>query len=299
MADFDITEIANAKTEAEADAAIKKFNEKLQQKESEKKKKKIPLVKTMDLSGRLALLDELRGLCLLAMMAYHLFYIMGFMFGMERGAALHGAMRPFAPIPAAFFVIIAGFCVCYSKDLSRRGLKLLIYALCISLGTIVILPMFGIDDMAVWFGILHLLAVAKLLMALWQKFFGKVPWFIGLPLSLLLFQYTSSVSARYFSLFGHFTLTLPDFLYNTNWLLPLGFHTPGFTTWDYFPLLPFLFLFMFGVFLGRPMKDSLPKFCYRSTFLPLAWLGRHSLGIYLAHMFILYGVVHFFYTVFS
>lgn len=285
-----VTELANAKTVAEADAAAKKINEQLKDMEKASEKKQ---------SSRLVILDELRGFCLLIMMTYHLFYIMGYLFGMERGMAMHAAMTPFAPIFAAFFILIAGFCVCYSKDLSKRGLKLLIYALCISLMTIVILPMFPRfenHNMAVWFGILHLLAVAKLLMALWQKIFGKIPWFVGLPLSLLLFQYTSSVSDGYFSLFGHFTLNLPEFLYSSNVLMPFGFHAPGFVTWDYFPLLPFLFLFLFGVFLGPPMKDSLPKFCYRSTILPLGWLGRHSLIIYLLHMFVLYGVVYFFYV---
>ena len=282
--EYDVTALANAKTPEEVDAAAAKLNEEIKNKSK---------------PSRLVILDELRGLCLLVMMTYHLFFIMGFLFHMGRGATLHDAMRPFAPIVAGFFILISGFCVCYSKDLSKRGLKLLIYALCISIATIVLLPMFGIENMAVWFGILHLLAFAKLTMALWQKIFGKVPWFIGLPVSLLLFQYTSSVSRGYFTLFGHFTLNLPEFLYESNWLMPLGFHAPGFASWDYFPLLPFLFLFLFGVYLGRPMKDSLPKFCYRSTFLPLGWLGRHSLVIYLLHMFVLYGVVHFFHVISS
>ena len=248
---------------------------------------------------RLEILDELRGLCLLAMMTFHLFYIMGFLFDMPRGAALYESFMPVQPIFAALFILISGFCVRYSKDLSKRGLKLLIYALIISLATIVLLPMFGIHNMAVWFGILHLLACAKLIMAAWNKIFGKVPSVIGLPVSLLLFQYTSTVGQGHFSLLGHFTVEIPQFFYNTNAFLAFGMHTPELSMWDHFPLLPFLFLFLFGVYLGRMVNDFLPKFCYRRMIVPLGWLGKHSLGIYLLHMFVLYGIVHFFVTIAS
>ena len=277
MADF--TKLINAETEAEVDKYAAELNAEL------KKGKSV---------ARLEFLDEVRGFCLLVMMAYHLFFIMGFLFDFDFGRQAHEFMRPFTPVFSTLFILIAGFCVRYSKDLSKRGLKLAIFALLISLFTIVLLPRFGIEDMIIWFGILHLLAIAKLLMAVWNKLFGKIPTLLGLPLSLLLFHFTSTVGERYFSFFGHLRLNLPAFLYETNWLLPLGFHSESFTTWDYFPLLPFLFMFLFGVFLGRLASDKLPKFCFRRMIVPLGWLGRHSLVVYLLHMPVFYFAIYVF-----
>lgn len=78
---------------------------------------------------------------------------------------------------------------------------------------------------------------------------------------------------------------------SVGWLYPLGLLSPGFHSADYFPLLPWFFLFLAGTVLGgwcldhrdnRLLTLSLPGF--------LTWPGRHSLLIYVLHQPVLFGV---------
>ena len=83
---------------------------------------------------------------------------------------------------------------------------------------------------------------------------------------------------------GPFRLMLPTWLYSTRLLTPLGFPYPGFRSSDYFPMLPWFFLYLCGYFLGgvfadhprwqRPLTRSLPV---------LDAIGRKALPIYLLH----------------
>lgn len=238
--------------------------------------------------GRVAFLDDLRGLCLMAMVVYHLFFIMGFLFDMERGMELYNFFSPVQPIFGALFILIAGVCTQFSGRLAKRGLILLACAAAISVATIVLLPRIGID-MPVWFGILHMLAIAKLLSAAGGRALLKIPAIIGLLLSAALFFYTFTASQGYLSLFGYGQVALPAWLFEHNWLLPLGFHSPNFFMWDYFPLVPFLFIFLFGAFLGKMVGNHLPT---KSLIPPLGFWGRHSLVIYLLHMPLIYGIIY-------
>ena len=91
-------------------------------------------------------------------------------------------------------------------------------------------------------------------------------------------------------LFG--VLTLPRFLYQNLFTAYLGFYPEGFFSTDYFPLVPWLFLFWSGFFLyhlvGRERMEPLR----RSICPALGWLGRHSLVVYLLHQPVLYGVLN-------
>jgi len=78
-------------------------------------------------------------------------------------------------------------------------------------------------------------------------------------------------------------------------LFLLGFLTMSFTSADYFPILPWFFLFLLGSWMGGFLVEwrrtrqwkvfdvSVPR--------ALTWPGRHSLLIYMLHQPILYGLV--------
>ena len=78
---------------------------------------------------------------------------------------------------------------------------------------------------------------------------------------------------------------------SVGWLYPLGLLAPGFHSADYFPLLPWFFLFLAGTVLGGWCLDHRDSRVLTLT-LPgaLTWPGRHSLLIYLLHQPILFGV---------
>ena len=78
-----------------------------------------------------------------------------------------------------------------------------------------------------------------------------------------------------------------------DWLLPFGLHSPGFSSFDYFPLIPWLGVFLIGAALGKTVYASgrslMPRPLPR-TFVNFA--GRYSLWIYLAHQPVIMGVLY-------
>ena len=78
----------------------------------------------------------------------------------------------------------------------------------------------------------------------------------------------------------------------TDWLLPFGIHSPGYASFDYFPLVPWLGIFLVGTALGKSVyaaRRSLLPWRLPSTFVNGA--GRHSLIIYLVHQPVIMGAI--------
>ena len=109
------------------------------------------------------------------------------------------------------------------------------------------------------------------------------PW-LGLAFSFLLFILLRDVAAGYIAFPGLFRLEMPSAIYGPKLLTPLGLPHPGFRSSDYFPMLPWFFLYLCGYFLNgifnalpwlrRPFTRSIPV---------LSSLGRRALPIYLLH----------------
>ena len=291
MAEIDVSALANAKSAAEVDEVAKRLND-----EIAKNKGKDPPKRK-----RIEPLDEIRGICVLCMVCYHSFYVLGTQFGVEWGLKFYTFFLPAQPVFAAIFILIAGICSRLSRDVKKRGLLLTVIAICITLVTVLLLPALGFQDMQVWFGVLHLLAASTLLFALLKKVFDKLPALAGVVVCLALFFLFAPVSQGYLGMFG-FHVDLPEGLYQTNALAFLGFYNRDtFFSWDYFPLLPYLFLFLFGSFMGKFMEkeDHVPEFGYKKHMVPFGFLGRHALPIYLLHVPVFYGLVYFLRALFS
>ena len=72
------------------------------------------------------------------------------------------------------------------------------------------------------------------------------------------------------------------------WMVSLGFHLRGFSSSDYFPLLPNLGFFLLGSILGRVLyRNKKTLFPQVDPQIPairfLGFCGRQSLFIYLLH----------------
>jgi len=248
---------------------------------------------------RIELIDEIRGICVLAMVIYHMFFVCGTQFGLEWGTQFYESFRPAQPAFAGMFIVISGFCARLSRDAKKRGFILAVLAMAITFITVLLLPALGFENTQVWFGVLHLLAASMLLFGFGKKLFDKIPAPLGVILCLVLFFIFAPVSQGYLGMFG-FHAQLPEGLYQTNALAFLGFHAPDFVSTDYFPLLPYMFLFFFGSFMGRyAEQEKFPDFCYKKHMLFFGFLGRHALPIYLLHVPVFYGLVYFFQSLFS
>jgi uncharacterized membrane protein len=78
-----------------------------------------------------------------------------------------------------------------------------------------------------------------------------------------------------------------------DWLLPLGITSPSFSSYDYFPLVPWLGIFLIGAALGKTVyagRRSLLPWHLPPTFVNAA--GRHSLLIYIVHQPVIMGVLY-------
>ena len=214
---------------------------------------------------RVALLDLWRFAALCLMLAYHLLW------DLEHFGALPDGLstRPWALVLryvcGGSFILISGAAVRHSRDPARRGLTVLAAGLLTGAVTALL-------GMPIWFGVLHLLGFCMLLYALpaVRRAIRPGPGFAWLCLGL----------------FGLTALLTYRVRVNITWLYPLGLRARDFYSADYWPLLPWAFLFALGVWLG-PLLER-----WRQPRLPgwLSFLSRHALAVYLLHQPLLYGL---------
>ena len=127
-------------------------------------------------------------------------------------------------------------------------------------------------------------------------YFGNTFYFvvalvpIVLVVSLLLFAATYHTQDGFWQL-GPWQMLLPGVWYANLFTAFFGFFPRGFFSTDYFPLLPWLFLFWAGYFLHFCMGRARMEPLRRSVCPALGWMGRHSLLLYLLHQPVIYGVL--------
>lgn len=239
---------------------------------------------------RIFLLDELRGLAVLCMVFYHGFFTLS-LFSIDIGARLYSFFSPAQPYFACLFIFICGISSRLSHSNYKRGFKLLALSLILSAITVYVLPLLGIYGCEIYFGILHLLSFSILLFALLSRLMNKLPALLGLVIFLVLFIVTYNIPNGYIGVKGLY-FNLPDGLYKTGKLFALGFPSNSFYSADYFPILPWIFIFFSGSYAGIWAKEGkLPRFFYKQCIIPLGFLGRHALIVYLLHQPIIFLLV--------
>ncbi|MDR2525928.1 MAG: DUF1624 domain-containing protein [Oscillospiraceae bacterium] len=241
---------------------------------------------------RVAFIDELRGLCVVLMLVYHCFYMLATFFEKSWAVDTVETLAFIKPAVQAVFVILSGISIRLSRDVFRRSLQMMVSALLLSLVTLLLLPQIGVMQAGVWFGVLHMLAVSAFLFHLFCKGLEKIPPILGVPVMLALFALTSQIPAGKLG-FGEFSMDVPASFYETNILLPFGVHKPDLWQWDYFPLLPYFFIFLAGTFLGRWIqKGEVPDFCAKPNVVFLGVIGRKAMIIFLLHVPVFYGLAY-------
>lgn len=238
---------------------------------------------------RIELLDELRGFAIIAMIVHHTFLDITFVLGIPWGERVFDRLCVVQPVFWAIFIVISGICSRLSRSTLKRGVIVLAAGLGVTLVTAVLMPLFGFTGTEIYFGILHCLGSCMIITGLLMPIIKKINPIVGMAASVILFSVFYSVSSGSL-LFG--LIPLPDALYSTNYLAPLGFFSSSFFSADYFGILPWLFMFLFGAFLGKYASDgAFPKWTYKKRCAPFAFVGRNSLWFYLAHQPVIYGVL--------
>lgn len=238
-----------------------------------------------DLSKRFWEIDLIRGVAIVLMVIFHLLFDLSeyYYFPIDYTGGLLAFVGRMAGV---LFIMTAGISSAFSRSNIKRGLRVFGIGLLLTLATYVI-----DQGLFIKFGILHFLGLAMIMHPLLNKL--KTDWLAILGTIILVVGYY----------FNQVTVSV-------GFLFPLGLMNPGFGSLDYYPLLPWLGVFMYGMIAARVFyqkgevgqesqadqdkqggikKRPVAARVYRANF--LAYIGRHSLIIYLAHQPILIGLL--------
>ena len=210
-------------------------------------------------SSRVGILDELRGFAIICMVVYHAMYDLKYLFGLDIPIFFDGWFDVIRDIFAGLFIFISGTVCRYSSNNIKRG------AQCFFIGMIMTFVMPFFTSGTVMFGILHFLGVSMMLFGLGQKLFDLLPSWVGIGVCVLLFILTMNVrltyangmiSPGYIGIPNLFAIKLPMEAYNVGVLFPLGLHNASFSSSDYFPMMPWFFLFLAGSYRSSATRPT-------------------------------------------
>jgi len=215
-------------------------------------------------------IDFLRGLAILLMVAYHFGYDLTELAGVRRVLGidfdlLSGPFQVAVAVFAGIFVVLCGVSSSLTRSNVRRGIKLLAAALLVTTASYIFSP-----EEVILFGILHCLLLEK-----------------AQPLACL------GASAAVFAISLAVPALIKDIPIRSDWLLAFGIHSDAFSSFDYFPLLPWLGVFLTGAAFGKRFYASRQSLLpWGRPIPPINAAGRYSLWIYLIHQPILLGIFY-------
>lgn len=240
---------------------------------------------------RYSLIDAIRAVAVINMLIYHLCYDVFVVFGVWEGFYRSLPVIIWERLICGTFIIISGVSLNFSRHGYRRGIIVSLCGAAVTAVTVWLMP-----EQSVWFGVLSFLGCAMLITFALRRLLNRLRPLDGMILFFLLFMLCYGIPNGYFGLFSVPLINLPNALYHTNRLSFLGFHTKEFVSADYFPLLQWIFLYLFGYQLWRFLiSKDLDRYFYGKIPV-LDFIGRHSLMIYMAHQPVLYGICYLIFT---
>ncbi len=247
--------------------------------------------------NRIQALDLLRGGAMILVVLYHILYDLKYIFGSNIPYFLTPGSRPVETVHICFLWVlfaVSGICSGFSRNCLKRGAVLYILGWLITLVTSCAMP----SELIV-FGVLSCFGSCMVITSLAKPLTDKLPWQGLLILSAVLwFVFRDFHRSGELSLiFARIKLPvppIPDYLY------PIGIKAHDFKSSDYFPIIPYIFMFLSGCALYAPVSMmKLPAWFYktgRNIFVRIiSFIGRHSLVIYIVHQPVLLGVLTIFF----
>lgn len=232
--------------------------------------------------------DALRGLALVNMLIYHAMYDVVYLFGRASGWYQIGTLHChiWQQYICWSFLLLSGFSFTLSRRPLRNGLVTAGCAAVLTAVTAAVMP-----EEVIWFGVLHLLGCAALLTCLLEPLLKRVRPAAGAAVCAALFALTNQLPEGWLGFEGLHLAALPAGWYAANlfWLgLP---DLTVFSSADYFPLVPWVFLYGVGYFLGRGLAahGALHPAAPPRALRPLCALGSRTLLVYMLHQPVLYG----------
>lgn len=242
------------------------------------------------INSRIGMVDEARGLSILLMLLYHAGFDLVFLYGISIPFFTAPQMDLLRDFFAGVFIFISGAACRLSHNNLKRGVLCFLCGMGLTVFTWVFVP-----QELILFGILHMLGLSMILFHLLQSLLDKLKFpIIGIAVCALLYWFTMNIGMGRLGPF-----LLPESVSQITWLFPIGIIAPGFFSSDYFPLFPWIFVFFSGSYFGVYLiEHRLPEFVYKTHLKFLAFVGRHTLWIYLFHQPVLYACFTLFFTLF-
>ena len=223
---------------------------------------------------RYGLLDSIRGFALINMIIYHALWDVVYMFGVDIKWYYSKPGFIWQQFICHTFIFLSGFCFSMGKNKLKRGLTVFASSIIICAVTLLFMP-----DSRILFGVLCLIGSSMLILIPFENQLKKINPYIGFIIFMTIFVLTKNIPGKSWEFGNLFTAYV-------------GFPHGSFRAVDYFPLIPWLFLYVGGFYMYIIFKKhNLLKIFYGTTIKPLEFMGRHSLVIYMLHQPVIYGVL--------
>jgi len=240
---------------------------------------------------RIEIIDALRGLAVSLMVVHHFLYNLAAFLGAPWWLYSNPVFDVLQAIFIGVFVFLSGVSSRFSHSNIRRGAIALALAAGITAVTYAM-------EMTIWFGILHLLGSCMLFFGLTKRLWDKVPR-MAMPLALVPLIAASAYARANVALTSG-TLRVRNVLSVLGWRQPGRFdpkllpwqHGFVFGSFDYQPLLPWVFVFLLGTWAGLYIRERrLPGWFYDFKVPAFPKIGRKALLVYVLHQPIMYGIM--------
>ncbi len=212
------------------------------------------------------------------MVLFHLCYDLRFIYGLGLGWFAPPLQDVWRASISWTFVFIAGCMFPLSRSNLRRGAQYAGVALAIFVVTSV-----ASVDTPISFGIIYCMAACTLVT--WALAAGGLVPRGPVAAAALLVAFVVLLGLpRGFVGIGPVSVALPEWAYGSEWVSWLGLPGPAFSSGDYYPLLPYLMLYLAGAAMGSSWAErGYPGWARRLRVAPLNFVGRHALAVYVVH----------------
>ena len=192
----------------------------------------------MKSNNRYFLLDGIRGFALINMILYHALWDVVYIFGVDIDWYYKTPGNMWQQFICHTFIFLSGFCFCLGKRKLKRALTVFGASVVISVITILFMP-----EARILFGVLCLIGSSMLILIPLEKALKKINPYIGFCVFIAVFILTKNIPDKYWDFGNLFTAYL-------------GF--PGIEFWsvDYFPVIPWLFLYISGMYAYQIFKKN-------------------------------------------
>ena len=181
---------------------------------------------------RITIFDTVRGFTMISMAGFHACYDLAYLYDWDMPWFTQTVFQDIWRASISWvFLFIAGWMCTLSRNNAKRAAKYAAAALVVWIATTLV----SVDD-SVNFGIIYCMAACTAVVALTRPLLQKLPGSWGIAACLVLFALTWGI---------------PKAVYPLPYLAWLGFPGPGFVSGDYYPLIPFVFMYLTGFFAAQ------------------------------------------------